>query len=123
MNLMVKQIVTDEVMDDDITSEAVPVYNAYGFYVQAIVTGTPTGSIKLQASGCDPKYVQGPQPQVPPEDSWNDIDDSEVSLSSAGITSWNYNGAYFTFLRVAYEDGSSGASTAVLNVRVTVKGV
>ena len=41
------------VLNATINSQAMQLYNMYGYSIQLVWTGTPTGSFKLQAS-CDP---------------------------------------------------------------------
>lgn len=116
-----KALLTNIVLSANRASDAVLVIDLYGYCIQAVITGTPTGTLKLQAS-CDPfKYAQSTQPQVPTN--WTDIADTSVAVSAAGSTMWNINGAFYTFVRLVYTDGSSGSSTAVITANMTAKGV
>jgi hypothetical protein len=113
-------LVSNTVMNQNINSNPVVLNSVYGYSVQAVYTGTPTGTLKLQCSS-DP--VANANGIMTPPVNWNDIADSSYSVSSAGIYTWNVNGAFYNFMRLVYTDGSSGASTAVLNATVSVKGV
>lgn len=121
MDVANKRLFTSTVMNANLTSEAIPLPNIYGFAIQAVFTGTPTGTFKLQASSDPFKYANAAQPQVPTN--WTDIADSSAPVSAAGNYMWNFNGCFFEFVRLVYTDGSSGASTAVLNATINLKGV
>ena len=120
MNVFNKLIITNATMNTTLTSEAIPLVNTYGYSIQAKWTGTPTGTLKLQASSDAFMYVNDNQPQVPT--TWTDIADSSQSIVAAGDFMWNIIGAFYNFVRVVYTDGSGGSSTAVINVRINAKG-
>lgn len=120
MNSANESLVVNAVLNANVNSTPSAIVDIYGFAIQAVIIGTPTGVLKLQAS-CDPfKYVVNGGAQVPTN--WVDIPDSSFTVTTAGTTIWNYNGAFYTFVRCVYTDSSSGASTAVLNVKISVKG-
>lgn len=120
MNTASEILINNVVANTDINSTPAVLSDIYGFCIQAVITGTPTGTLKLQASNDPFKYVVNGGVQTPTH--WTDIADSSFSVVAAGNTVWNYNGAFYTFVRVVYTDASSGASTAVLNANITVKG-
>lgn len=108
-------------MNTTIFSQAVPIVNSFGYFVQAAYTGTPTGTLKLQGSGDKFDYASPVQPPTPAD--WNDIKGSQFTISSAGICSWNAGaGTYYNYVRLVYTDTSGGTSTAVLNVIFNAKG-
>ncbi len=117
MNSYNKDFLTDTAMNANITGPAMEVHFMYVFSITAKVTGTPTGVIHLEVSNdhwdCNPTYVPG---------NFNTLSDSTFTLTSAGLTTWNYNGAGFNYVRVVYVDGSSGVSTATLTVTMNAKG-
>lgn len=108
------------VMNANINSPASALENIFGYAIQAVYTGTPTGSLKLQIS-CDPIQNATPNPTLPTN--WVDLINSSVNVSAAGAYIWNIPDVNYTWVRVVYTDGSSGASTAVLNVIINAKGV
>jgi len=114
-------IVTNAVMNTTINSTPVAIPDIYGYAIQAVYTGTPNGTLKLQASADPFKYVTPNTPQTPTN--WVDIADSSFTITSAGTYMWNYNGSFYTFVRLVYTDASGGTSTAVLNANITIKGV
>ena len=122
-----KQITTNQLLNASYNSPYTPLKNIYTYSVAAIITGTPTGTIKLQASN-DPETNDtqtnstGLIPAVGPTN-WVDIANSSFSLSAAGETMWNVNAVGYNYVRVVYTDGSSGTSTARLAIIVNCKGV
>ena len=96
----------------------------YTYAMAAIVSGTPTGAIKLQASN-DPETndtMPGGIPQPAPVN-WVDVANSSFTLTSAGETMWNVNAVGYNYVRVVYTDGSGGTSTATVNIIFNGKGV
>ena len=76
-----------------------------GIGIQALWTGTPTGTLKVQAS-------------MDPADSaaWFDVPSSSVSLTgAAGTHIWTYANVFYRYVRVAYVF-SSGTGALTLNV-------
>lgn len=119
-----KQISTAVDLDANSFSPAVPLKNIYTYCINAIITGTPTGTIKLQASN-DPE-TNDSQPggtPFPVPTHWVDIADSSFSVTTAGQTMWNVNAVGYNYVRVAYVDGSAGASTATMDIIFNGKGV
>lgn len=109
------------VMNATINSLALQLENMYGYAIQIVFTGTPTGSFKLQTS-CDPVPKQnltiganGVITYTPIN--WTDLANSTFSVVAAGNVEWNYTGiAGYNYVRVVYTDSSSGASTAIITV-------
>lgn len=76
-----------------------------GIGIQALWTGTPTGTLKVQAS-MDPTDAAA----------WFDIPSSSVSLTgAAGTHIWTYANVFYRYVRVAYVF-SSGTGSLTLNV-------
>lgn len=97
------------VMNATINSSAQQLWNVFGYAIQIVWTGTPTGSFKLQAS--DDSFNAG----IPGNPNhWSDITDSSVSITAAGSYMWNVSNPQYVWVRVVYTDTSSGASTAVI---------
>lgn len=123
-----QQITTEQTLNANYNSPYVPLKNILLYNVAAIITGTPTGIIKLQASN-DPEtndtqtnITSGRPPAVGPVN-WVDITDSSFSLSAAGETMWNVKDVAYNYVRVVYTDTSGGASTAVMKIIFNGKGV
>ena len=102
------------VMNTTLNSQALQLLNMYGYAIQIVFTGTPTGSFKLQSS-CDPIYKGAPGQQATPTN-WTDVANSAQSVSAAGNIIWNVSDVLYNYVRVVYTDTSSGSSTAVITV-------
>jgi hypothetical protein len=115
-------------------SPYVQLKNIYTYTMSAIITGTPTGTIQIQASN-DPETndTQTNMPTVPGQTmpnppsvapvNWVTITNSPFIVSSAGQEMWNVNYAGYNYVRVQYLDGSGGTSTATMKIIFNGKGV
>jgi hypothetical protein len=113
-------LLTNVVLSANKASAAIPLPQMFGYAVQAVISGTPTGTLKLQAS-VDPVQEGVPNPPLPTN--WNDIASSSVTVTAAGTTTWNVTDAMYTWVRLVYTDASSGSSTAVINANINGKGI
>jgi len=119
MQVYNNSIVSAQVMDTNITSSPYNVQQIYGVAIQAVWTGTPTGTFKLQASS-DPATAFTGSQGAPTN--WTDVANSSYAVSAAGSYMWNVFDIMYNWIRVVYTDSSGGTSTAVLNVRINAKG-
>ena len=108
------------VLNANINGPAMQLENSYGYSIQLVITGTPTGTFKLQGS-CDP--VPAPSQMFGANGvvtytptNWTDIANTSDAVSAAGSLLYNLEGTFYNYVRVVYTDGSSGSSTAVLTV-------
>lgn len=75
----------------------------YGFNLHAIFTGSPIGTFKLQASNDD-------VPLASQISNWIDISGSSQAIIASGSVMWNYNGAFYRWVKVVYTAaGGSGS--------------
>lgn len=95
-------------MSASVNSDNVKLDQIYGFSFHAIFTGAPVGTFKLQASN---------DPSAPTN--WADIPDSEQPVVGSGDIFWNYNGAFYKWVRVVY---SRTSGTGTCNVTYSSKG-
>lgn len=116
-------MITNAVMNTTITSPGFNVQQIYGVAIQAVFTGTPTGTFKLQGSA-DPATSYNPTFGVGQNNpqNWVDIANSSYSVSSSGNYMWNVFDIMYNYIRLVYTDSSGGTSTAVLNVTINAKG-
>jgi len=118
-----KQITTNASIAAGYTSPYVPLKGIYMYSIMAIITGAPTGSIKLQASN-DPETNDtqinstGLPPAVGPTN-WADVTDSTFAISSAGNTMWNVRETGYNYVRVVY----TGTGAAFITIIANGKGV
>ncbi len=104
-----------------INSAAIPVDQLWGFAIQAEWTGTPTGTIKLQASCDAPIGTNQTSSGTSTVTNWTDITDSSYSITgSAGNYMWNVQAAGYRFVRLTYTNASS---TGSLSATMSTKGV
>lgn len=109
------------VLNTTINSQAIQLENTYGYSLQIVFTGTPTGSFKLQSS-CDPvtkqnQILQANGSVVYTPTNWTDVANSTFVVSAAGSVQWNYPGLDgANYVRAVYTDTSGGTSTAVVTV-------
>ncbi len=100
-------------------SEPVDLNYRYGIAIQAVLTGSPVGTLKLQGS-CD--FGARNQPEAGGNDqvvNWTDIADSTAVVSGAGTASWNFQGSFYKWIRLVYT-ATSGAGT--ITARANSKG-
>lgn len=94
-------------MTANITSNAIDARGIQVASVQAIYTGSPVGTLKLQAAN----NLASP--------TWVDIADSSQAISAAGSFVWNINYVGFTTFRLVYTFTSG---TGTLSALVCAKG-
>ena len=106
-------------MGSSYNGSAQSVEQIYGFSVQAVYTGTPTGTLKLQASNDAPPAGSSSGSWAPTN--WTDIPTQSVSLTgSAGSTLFEVANSNYRFIRLVYVQS---ASTGSLSARFNGKGV
>lgn len=112
---------TDVPMNANFESDFIPLKNIFMYSIAAIVTGTPGGTISLQASN-DPE-TNDTQPSTNQPTNWVTIADSDFALSASGETMWNVRDVAYNYVRVVYVDSSGGTSTATMNIIFNGKGM
>jgi hypothetical protein len=125
-----KQIATAVPLNANYVSTYVPLKNIYTYSVAAIIIGTPTGTIQLQASNDpetnDTQTNTTTTPNIAPSMApvnWVVIANSQFIVTSSGEQMWNVNYAGYNYVRVQYIDGSSGTSSATMTIIFNGKGV
>lgn len=106
MRVLNYTLVTNGDMSGTITTApSVPLTNMQGYSVQATYTGSPSGTINLQAS------VNGV--------TFTDMGDTVQSISGPGSSMWNVPNAYWQYTRLVFvpTGGSSGSLSSVLFAR------
>lgn len=105
-----------------ITSDPIPVEQLWAYAIQAVWTGTPNGTLKLQAS-CDApdKAVQASNGGPYTVTNWTDISGSSNSVTgSAGSFMWNVSDVGYRFVRLSYTNSSSSGT---LTAKASLKGI
>lgn len=91
-------------MAASITSKTAYLDESAGFCAQAVFTGSPVGTIKLQGSN-DPVNL-----------GYTDITDSITSISAAGSYMINVEIPYYAYVQIVYSRASgTGAMVASIN--------
>lgn len=119
MRTFTKQIATNVLLNVNVNGPYVPLKNIFMYSMAAIFTGTPTGTVKLQASN-DPETNDSVP--LPAPTNWVDIADSSFPITAAGETMWNVSEVGYNYVRVVYTDSSGGASTATMTTIFNGKG-
>jgi hypothetical protein len=109
-------------------SPYVQLKNIYTYTMSAIIVGTPTGTIQIQASNDpetnDTQYnTTANQPPAVGPTNWVTITNSPFVVTTAGEEMWNVNYAGYNYVRVQYIDSSGGTSTATMTIIFNGKGV
>lgn len=105
----------------EVDSAAIPVDQLWGFAIQAVWTGTPTGNLKLQASCDAPLLTTQTSNGTSSVTNWTDVADTTVAVAgAAGNYMWNVTSAAYRFVRLVYINASG---TGVLSATMSAKGV
>lgn len=117
-----KVLVAAQALNVSSNSVAQQLKNIYTYSMAAIFTGTPTGTVKLQASN-DPETNALPDGtfQQPPSN-WIDIANSTFTITASGETLWNVDAVGYNYVRVVFTDTSGGSSTATMKLVFNGKG-
>jgi len=128
MRVFNQQIATNVPLNANYNSPYVPLRSIYTYCVTAVITGTPAGTIQIQASN-DPETNDTQYnttynlPPATAPTNWVTIADSPFTVSSAGEQMWNVNYCGYNYVRVQYLDSSGGSSTATMTITFNGKGV
>lgn len=104
------------IMNTNINSQPLNLNQMFGYSIQAVYTGTPTGTFKLQCS------VDANSGNINPVN-WTDIANTPFVVASAGSFTWNVYDVMYNWVRLVYTDASGGTSTAVLTATYNGKGM
>lgn len=115
-----KQIASNVPLNVNYISNFEPLKNIFMLSIAAIITGTPNGTLKLQASN-DPETNDTIPLSTPPH--WVDVARSSFAVTSAGETMWNISDVAYNYIRVVYIDASGGTSTATMTIIINSKGM
>lgn len=99
------------------TSQIVWAFDIVRFSIQAVVTGTPTGTLQVWVS--NDKAVGFPANQFVPTN-WVELG-SDVSVAAAGVfmvPSSTELEASYEYIKLVYTDGSGGAATGTISANL-----
>lgn len=113
MKFVNEKIITAADMSSSFESAPILLDQIYGFSFQAIFTGSPNGTFKLQSSNDEGRLADSVT-------NWTDVADSSQVISSAGDITWNFDGCFFKWVKVVY---TFSAGTGSCDVTYASKGV
>lgn len=120
MKVFSESLGIDIPLNADYFSPFVPLKTIVLYSIAAILTGNPTGTIKLQASN---DFETDTTIPLPDPINWVDITNSPFPITDEGETLWNVRDIGYNYVRLVYLDASGGTSTATMSVIFTGKSV
>jgi hypothetical protein len=112
MKFASEKIIVNQSMAASFESQPILLDQIYGFSFQAVFTGAPEGSFKLQVSNDDKSFGFTPV-------NWTDVTGSTQIITEAGDIVWNFNGAFYKWVKVVY---TRDAGTGSCDVTYSSKG-
>lgn len=108
------------VSDGSVNQTSLPALlaHAWGYSIQAIITGTLAGSIKLQGS-CDPAPDANFSAANYPVVNWTDISGSTQTVSGVGSITWDVSRSAYSWVRVVY---TAASGTGTISEQIFTKG-
>ncbi len=108
------------ISDGSINQNSLPALlaHAWGYSIQAIITSTVTGSIKLQGSS-DPVPDANFSAANFPVVNWTDISGSTQSVTGAGSITWDVSRSAYSWVRVVY---TAASGTGNISAQIFTKG-
>lgn len=91
------------------------------FAIQLVFTGSPVGTLRIQASADSGTPDGGLSPQANGVTNWTDITASDVAITTAGNTMINVQNAGYNWVRLVYV--STSGTGSLTSARANVKGV
>jgi len=110
-------------MNTTLHSAATETAKIFGFAIQAVYTGTPTGTLFLEGSADPSGDFASPTNATNVPTNWSTIANSAQAVTAAGNFLWNVADVEYNWVRLSYTDTSGGTSTALLTARINAKGI
>lgn len=98
----------------DNNGTAIPAENLFSCSVQAVITGTSTGTLKLQFSNDIVDPINPPQAPA----HWSDIPSASVSVSGAGTVLIAKTDLCYQFIRAVYSKNNGASGSITVNIKV-----
>jgi hypothetical protein len=122
MNVFNQPLATAVPLNANYTSPNALVRLMVTYTMAANITGTPNGSIHLEASN-DPLTNELTNPTQPVPTNFATITNSTFTVTAPGTVMWNVYWTGYNYVRVVYTDASGGTSTALMNIVMNAKGI
>lgn len=119
MRLLNEQLMTAVAVSSTTTYTSTPMQLEFmvNYCIQAIITGTPVGTIGLQASN-DEGIISYPNPglasPVTSVTNWTDIANTSTAVTGAGTVMYNVQNCGYRWVRVSYTNASSSGTITVV---------
>ena len=94
-------------MSASFSSDPILLDQIYGFSFQAVFTGSPNGTFKLQCSNDDVKLSSEVS-------QWSDVGSTSQAISAAGDLFYNIDAAHYKWVRIVYTRSSGSGSCDVV---------
>lgn len=121
MRVFNKQIATNVSISSGYTSPYTELKSTYMYSMAAILSGSPAGTIKLQASN-DPATNDtqinstGLAPAVGPSN-WVDVTNSTFTIAGPQEVMWNVRDPAYNYVRIVYTGSGAATATIIINVK------
>ena len=102
-----EKIISAADMSSSFLSEPILLDQIYGYSFQAVFTGSPNGTFKIQCSNDD---VNSSSSVV----GWSDVGSSSQAISAAGDLFYNIDAAFYKWVRIVYTRSSGSGSCDVV---------
>lgn len=102
-----------------LASDPIELDHIYGYAVQAVFSGTPAGTVALQAS-CDPPSAYATAGTTP--SNWTEITGSSQAVSGEMTYLPNVIGGFYNWVRLIFTPTEEGSNEGTLNARINIKG-
>lgn len=118
MRVLNEVILTAGDASGNLTSDHGLLAHVIGYSIQIVVTGSATGTVKLQGSS-DPVPDSQFNVKSFPVQNWTDIANSDQNITGAGSVMYNVDDSFYNWVRVVY---TSTSGTGTMTIRFNSKG-
>lgn len=121
MRLLNKLLLQNQDASVSFNSPAGLLAHVFGFSIQAIITGTAAGTMKLQGSNDPVPDSDFPSTPVWTPTNWTDVANSSEPVTGAGTLMYDFNQCPgYNWVRVVY---TSSSGTGTISLRFNTKGI
>jgi hypothetical protein len=107
-------------MQSDIVSDPIWLGHVLHYSIQAVYTGTPNGSFKLQAS--NDKGANTNDLENVSITNWTDISGSTINVSASGDLMYSLENIGYRWVRLVWTDTSSADPSTITVSQINTKG-
>lgn len=118
MRLLNEILLANQDASTSFNSPAGLLASVFGYSIQAIITGTAAGTMKLQGSS-DPVPDSRFPAAWPTPVNWTDVKDSSEAVTGTGTIMYNVADVEYNWVRVVY---TSSSGTGTISITLNTKG-